>query len=128
MRTPFSLRRQVQLALNWYGDEFEFVRSELDEFNEPIEESVTHSVNGIYHSSSHEFVELINQEGISVKTKINKGILCSYNLIGIDVQQNDEVTINDILFKVTAVEPILYNNQVVAHEISLEEFVEGIES
>lgn len=129
MRTPFAIRRQIQLAINWYGTSFTFHRPKLDEYNEPSGEDSIEFIEGIYHASSHEFVELINQEGISIKSKINKGVLCNHNSSNTDVlQQGDSTMIEGITYKITAIEPVMYNDQVIAYEISLEEFVEGAES
>lgn len=124
-RTPFAVRRQIQLAVDWYGNEYEFIRMGLNDYGEPTnEESLIQTVSGIYHESERSFIELVNNESASVKSKVNKGILCGENT-KLLVQQEDKVLINGVEFHVTAVEPVLYSGEVVAQEISIEELVKG---
>ena len=67
----------------------------------------------------------VNNEGTSVKSKINKGILFGKDIKPI-VQQGDLVEIHGSDFYVTAVEPVLYSDEVIAYEVSVEEFIEGV--
>ena len=124
-RTPFAVYRQINLAVNWYGAEYTFSRYSKNSYGEPTgEPSVVQAVEGIYHSANRSFIELINTEGASVKSKLNRGILCSKdnNLI---LDQDDIVEIQGVKHYVTAIEPVMYSNEAVAYEISLEELVEG---
>ena len=124
-RTPFAVRRQIQLAVDWYGNEYEFTRRDLNNYGEPTnEESLIQTVSGIYHESERSFIELVNNESASVKSKVNKGILCGENT-KLLVQQEDKVLINGVEFYVTAVEPVLYSGEAIAQEISIEELVKG---
>lgn len=124
-RTPFALYRQIRLAVSWYGEDYSFTRKRLNTYGEPVDkEDSIQVVSGIYHSSERSFIELINSEGASVKSKVSKGILCDSDT-ELSVQQGDKVVINNTDFYVTAVEPVLYNGTVVAQEISVEELIEG---
>lgn len=125
-RTPFALYRQIRLAVSWYGENYSFTRKQLNTYGEPTddEEDSVQVVSGIYHASERSFIELINNEGASVKSKVSKGILCDSDT-KLSVQQGDKVVINNTDFYVTAVEPVLYNGTVVAQEISVEELIEG---
>lgn len=125
-RTPFAVYRQLKLAVDWYGTDYEFFRKRLNEYNEPVDDEadLVQEVRGIYHASERSFVELINNEGASIKSKANKGILCSRDE-SLELQQGDYVEINGPQFYVTAIEPIMYADEVVAYEISVEELVEG---
>ena len=124
-RTPFAICRQIQLAVSWYGKEYSFTRKQLNKYKEPIaEEDSVQTVSGIYHASERSFIELINSEGASVKSKVSKGILCDADT-ELSIQQGDKVVIDNREFNVTAVEPVLYNDKAVAQEISIEELVEG---
>lgn len=123
--TPFAVCRQIRLAVSWYGKEYSFTRKQLNKYKEPIaEEDSVQTVSGIYHASERTFIELINSEGASVKSKVSKGILCDADT-ELSIQQGDKVVIDNKEFHVTAVEPVLYNDKVVAQEISVEELVEG---
>lgn len=124
-RTPFAVYRQVQLAIRWYGTEYSFTRKRLNRYGEPVDnEDSVQKISGIYHASERSFIELINNEGASVKSKVSKGILCDADT-KLSIQQGDKVVIEDTEFHVTAVEPVLYSGIVVAQEISVEELVEG---
>lgn len=125
-RTAFALYRQIHLAVMWYGADFSFYRTQRNEYNEPSgEEDLAQTVRGIYHASERSFVELVNNESASVKSKVNKGIVCSRDT-AVMVHQGDRVEIQGSDFYVSTVEPVLYSdNTVVAYEISVEELVEG---
>lgn len=124
-RTPFAVYRKIRLAVSWYGSEYSFYRKTKNSYNEP-ESSGTfvQKVDGIYHSSSRAFIELINTEGASVKSKLSKGILCDGDN-QLTIQQNDYVSIGNSDYYVTAIEPVMYGDEVVAYEISVEELIEG---
>ena len=123
-RTPFAISRQIILAVTWYGVEYSFYRNEVNSYNEPQDgANLVQTVEGIYHSSERAFIELINAEGTSVKSKVSRGILCSRNN-NLTIQQDDSVEINGKPYHVTTVEPVLYGDIVVAYEISVEEVVE----
>lgn len=127
-RTPFAVYRQIRLAISWYGKDYAFTRRKLNTYGEPEEnETAIQTLSGIYHSSERSFIELINNEGASVKSKLSKGILCSKDVKPI-IQQGDKVVIEDVDFYVTAVEPVLYSGEVIAYEISVEEVIEGNDS
>lgn len=120
-RTPFAVYRQIRLAVGWYGTEYNFFRPMLNTYGEPEDEgTLVQTVSGIYHSSERSFIELINNEGASVKSKVSKGIVCDADN-SLLINQDDHVVINDRDFYVTAVEPVLYGDEVVAYEISVEE-------
>ena len=124
-RTPFAVYRQLKLAVDWYGTDYEFYRKRLNEYNEPTDEAdLVQEVRGIYHASERSFVELINNEGASIKSKANKGLLCSKDET-LEIQQGDYVEINGPQFYVTAIDPIMYADEAVAYEVSVEELVEG---
>ena len=128
-RTPFAVRRQLRLAVRWYGEDHSFYRKSLNAYGEPIEGpgTLVQTIDGIYHASARSFVELINTEGASVKSKVSKGIVCGPDDTVL-IRQGDYTTIEGSGFYVTAVEPILYSSEVVAYEVSLEELVEGVDA
>lgn len=125
-RTPFSVYRQIRLAVSWYGTSYVFSRQQLNSYGEPDHSGseVVQTVLGIYHSSERSFIELINTEGASVKSKVSKGILCDRDA-QLTIQQDDVVEISGSEYHVTAVEPVLFSDKVVAYEISVEETIEG---
>jgi hypothetical protein len=124
-REPFVVDRKINIALKWYGSSYSFKRRQLNKYREPLGDEIdVQEIVGIYHSSQRNFIELMNTEGASVKSKLNKGIICS-SKVDLEIQQGDKVVIDNIDFYVTAIEPVLYNNVVIAQEISLEELVEG---
>ena len=124
-RTPFAVHRQIRLAIRWYGTEYSFTRKRLNRYGEPVDnEDSVQKISGIYHASERSFIELINNEGASVKSKVSKGILCDADT-ALSIQQGDKVIIDNKEFYVTAVEPVLYSDKTVAQEISVEELVEG---
>lgn len=124
-RTAFAVYRQIRLAIRWYGTEYSFTRKRLNKYGEPVEnEDSVQKISGIYHASERSFIELINNEGASVKSKVSKGILCDADT-KLSIQQGDKVVIEDTEFYITAVEPVLYSGTVVAQEISVEELVKG---
>lgn len=124
-RTPFAVYRQIHHAVTWYGSDYAFYRDQLNQYNEPTsEDNLIQTVTGIYHSSDRSFIELINTEGASVKSHVNRGILCSKDNV-LTIQQGDHTTIQNVPYYVTAVEPVLYSDEVVGYEISVEELIEG---
>lgn len=129
-RTPFAVYRRIQLAIAWYGYDYAFYRDELNQYHEPTgENNLIQTVTGIYHSTDRvgSLIELINTEGASIKSKINRGILCSKDN-DFAIQQGDYTQIQNVLYYVTAIEPVLYSDRVVGYEISIEELIEGNES
>lgn len=123
-RTPIAVAHRVQNAINWYGYSYTFKYYGLDEFGEPSGEPLVRQIiTGLYHSSERVFIELLNSEGTAVKAKSNKGILCLPEMI--TVEQGDLVSFKGLDFKVTACEPVLYGDIIVAKEISLEEIAKG---
>lgn len=124
-RTPFAVYRQIRLAVTWYGSDYAFFRDELNQYQEPTgENTLVQTVTGIYHSTDRSFIELINTEGASVKSKISRGILCSKDN-NLTIQQGDYTQIQNVPYYVTAIEPVLYSDEVVGYEISVEELIEG---
>ena len=122
-RKAFAVSHRIHNAVMWYGKEYEFKRAEKNEFNEPTDKlELVETVRGIYHSSQQSFIDLINTEAASIKSKTNKGILCMASS-GALLKQDDTVEINLVKYKVTAVEPVMYGDVKVATEISLEELV-----
>lgn len=120
-RKAFAVSHRIQNAVSWYGTEYKFTRNVKNEYGEPTEEpELVEIVQGIYHSSQQSFIELINTEAAKIKTKTNKGILCSSSS-GSLLLQGDRVEINFVEYKITAVEPVVYGDVKVATEISLEE-------
>lgn len=123
-RTPFAVYRQVRLAIGWYGTDYSFYRETLNSYGEPTgEEELVETISGIYHSSERSFIELINSEGASVKSKVSKGILCDGDNQDLSIKQNDHVVIEGKDFYITAIEPVLYGDRIVAYEISVEELL-----
>ena len=127
-RTPFAVYRRIQLAIAWYGSDYAFYRDELNQYQEPTgENNLIQTVTGIYHSTDRSFIELINTEGASIKSKTNRGILCSKDN-DFAIQQGDYTQIQDALYYVIAIEPVLYSDKIVGYEIPIEELIEGNES
>lgn len=128
-RTPFAIFRRIQLVTMWYGEDYDFYRPSLNEFGEPEDidgDTIQQTVRGIYHSSERSFVELLNSEGVSVKSTVSKGIICE-GTEKPDIQQGDEVKISEQTYHVTTIEPVFFGSTIVAYEISVEELVEGVE-
>ena len=126
MRKAFTIAHRISNAVRWYGLDYNFTRNVLNEFNEPSDkENIVETIQGIFHSSQKSFIELVNTEAAEVKSKSNIGILCNKSS-GSDVTQGDNVVIDSVLYKVTAVEPVMYVGTPVATEISLEEMIEKV--
>lgn len=124
-RTPFFIARKIQLMIDWYGTTYVFKRNVVNSYNEPTGSlSSVQNIPGIYHAQERSFVELISVDGASIKSKVNKGILCNKDQ-EILIQQNDLVMINNTPFHVVTVEPVIYGEEPIAYEISLEEVIEG---
>lgn len=122
-RTPFSIARKIQLMIDWYGTNYNFKRDVVNSYNEPTgPTNDVQTIPGIYHAYERNFVELISVDGASVKSKVSKGILCNRDQ-DILIQQNDLVTVNNIDFHVVTVEPVIYGEEPIAYEISLEEIL-----
>lgn len=120
-RTPFAVAHSVSNLILWYGSEYEFNRPDTNEYEEPTEqEHIVEVLQGVYHASQRSFLDLLNTEGVSVKSKTNVGVLTVVSS-GNNIQQGDKVAIHSSLYKVTAVEPVLYGGVKIATEISLEE-------
>ena len=125
--SAFAVYRRIRLVIGWYGAAYDFYRRKKNSYGEPEGDEVfVQRLDGIYHSTARDFVELVNNEGTSVKSKINKGILCGKD-IKPALQQGDSVMIHGSDYHVTAVEPVLYSDEVIAYEVSVEEFVEGVD-
>lgn len=125
-RSAFAVYRKIHLVIGWYGAAYHFYRRKQNAYGEPDGDPVfVQKLDGIYHSTARDFVELVNNEGTSVKSKINKGILFGKDIKPI-VQQGDLVEIHGSDFYVTAVEPVLYSDEVIAYEVSVEEFIEEV--
>ena len=126
-RTPFAVYRKIHLILQWYGTDYQFFRENKDAYGEPTGNPILiQKLCGIYHSTWDSFVELINVESASVKAKVNRGILCDGERKP-SIQQRDQVDVAGTPYYVTAIEPVLYSDKVVAWEISLEELVLGVD-
>ena len=111
--------------VDWYGESYSFKRDVVNSYNEPSGTFTdVQTLYGIYHASERNFIELINVDGASIKSKVSKGILCDKDERML-IQQNDKVSVQGIDFFVTAVEPVFYGTEPIAYEISLEEVVEG---
>ena len=124
IRTPFAVYRKFHLVIEWYGVDYTFKRAEKDSYGEPTGIFKTvQVVSGIYHASQQSFIELVNVDGTSVKAKINKGIVCD-GKDQLKIQQGDQVEILGVTYQVTAIQPIIYGNEAVAWEISIEELVQ----
>lgn len=128
-RTPFAVRRQLHLAVSWYGEDHNFYRKNLNAYGELVNGpgTLVQTIDGIYHASARSFVELINNEGASVKSKVSKGIVCDADNT-LTIRQGDYTEIEGTTFHITTVEPILYGSEAVGYEISLEELVEGVDA
>lgn len=125
MRKPFSIDRKIDISIDWYGTEYSFYRKQLNSYGEFTNSSLlVQNIKGIYHASKRAFVELVNSDAASVKSKVSTGILCSKNN-DIFIRQNDFVTIKNCMYFVTAIEPVFYGNDVIGYEISVEELIEG---
>lgn len=125
-RSAFAVYRRIHLVVGWYGSEFNFYRKEKNAYGEPTgNSSFVQKLDGIYHATARDFIELVSTEGVSVKAKFNKGILCPKDIKPI-ICQGDEVEIQEVNYLVTAIEPVIYSEEVIAYEISIEEVVQGV--
>nr|DAV98569.1 MAG TPA: hypothetical protein [Caudoviricetes sp.] len=126
-RNPLAARHQIIHAIRWYGDDYTFKRAVTNEFGEPTgQPSTIQVIAGLYRASRKEFIEVIGNDNATLKVKNNRGILCRFDET-IKVKQGDLVIIADHwTFKVTAVEPVLIGNVVIAQDISIEEVVQEV--
>lgn len=126
-RNPLAARHQITHAIRWYGDDYTFKRAVTNEFGEPTgQPSTIQAIAGLYRASRKEFIEVIGNDNATLKVKNNRGILCRFDET-IKVKQGDLVIIADRqTFKVTAVEPVLIGNVIIAQDISIEEVVQEV--
>lgn len=123
-RKPFAVKHRISNAILWHGSNYDFFRKTQNDYGEPVGEKLKiETVRGIYHANREGFVELLNTEGASLKSKLNKGILCyiSNPLI----EQGDIVYIGAIEHNVVSIEPVMYSDVQIATEISIEEVIYG---
>ena len=72
-RSAFAVYRKIHLVIGWYGAAYHFYRRKQNTYGEPEGDPVfVQKLDGIYHSTARDFVELVNNEGTTVKSKINK--------------------------------------------------------
>ena len=121
--TPIGLSHKIKQALKWYGTEYTFKRKAKNDFGEPTLDPVEiQKVLGLYHTTRKEFIALLSTDGATLKTKTNKGILCSAE-VDLKIKQGDIVVTNAGRFKVAAIENLLFGDFVIAQEISIEEVI-----
>lgn len=123
MRQIHSIRHNIMRSVYWYGKNYTFYRPYEDEYREPTDiNPPVQTVKGIYHASGREFVNLIAGDGATIAAKNNKGILCADG-IKLEIKQGDIVYIADTEYHVTNVDSILYDDEIIAQEISIEEVI-----
>ena len=123
MRQFHSMLHNFRRAVLWYGKGYTFYQYKKNEYGEPTDEKdEVQTVVGIYHGIVNNFLVEIAGDGATLKNKNNKGITCA-DTTELAVSQGDFVIINGIVYHVTAVEPILYDDVAIAQEISLEELI-----
>jgi len=117
----YKIKRELKRS----GIDYEFKRSGLNNFGEPVGEStVVGTIRGLYHEQNSS-VQVTTGDTTQVRTKKIPMILCLYeDTARLALQVGDTVTINDKTFKVTGIVNIQEWNLI--SDISLEVVDSGI--
>ncbi len=117
----YKIKRELKRS----GIDYEFKRSGLNDFGEPVGEStVVGTIRGLYHEQNSS-VQVTTGDTTQVRTKKIPMILCLYeDTARLALQVGDTVTINDKTFKVTGIVNIQEWNLI--SDISLEVVDSGI--
>jgi len=117
----YKIKRELKRS----GIDYEFKRSGLNDFGEPVGEStVVGTIRGLYHEQNSS-VQVTTGDTTQVRTKKIPMILCLYeDTARLALQVGDTVTINAKTFKVTGIVNIQEWNLI--SDISLEVVDSGI--
>lgn len=122
--THFSKKRKVKLSCEWHGTDYEFIRNTVDQYGEPNGTQPVQTIRGIHHANSRSLIALLTTEGSAVKNKVTEGIFFDSD-VTVRIKQGDQVRVGEKMFIVTTVEPLTFEDVVVAYDASIEEVVEG---
>lgn len=111
----YKIKRELKRS----GIDYEFKRSNVNDFGEPIEDpEVLGCLRGLYHEQNSN-IQITTGDTTQVRTKKIPMILCLYeDTVYLSLIAGDIVTINDKTFKVTGVVNIQEWNLIA--DISLE--------
>ena len=111
----YKIKRELKRS----GIDYEFKRSGVNDFGEPVGESiVVGTIRGLYHEQNSS-VQVTTGDTTQVRTKKIPMILCLYeDTARLALQVGDELKINNKTFKVTGVANIQEWN--IIADISLE--------
>lgn len=116
-------RLSQQIA--WQGKRYTFYRRQVNEFNEQSTEPAKLSdIKGLFHNGSSNHVVVNTTDNGQVIEKNTPYIMTTWGQ-GKMLQLNDEVTINEKTYRVTAVANI--NEYSLIAEVSLEVILDGVE-
>jgi len=117
----YKIKRELKRS----GIDYEFKRSGLNDFGEPVGESIViGTIRGLYHEQNSS-VQITTGDTTQVRTKKIPMILCLYeDTARLALQVGDTVTINAKTFKVTGIVNIQEWNLI--SDISLEVVDSGI--
>lgn len=117
----YKIKRELKRS----GIDYEFKRSGLNDFGEPVGESiVVGTIRGLYHEQNSS-IQVTTGDTTQVRTKKIPMILCLYeDTARLALQVGDTVTINAKTFKVTGIVNIQEWNLI--SDISLEVVDSGI--
>lgn len=117
----YKIKRELKRS----GIDYEFKRSGLNDFGEPVGEStVVGTIRGLYHEQNSS-VQITTGDTTQIRTKKIPMILCLYeDTDRLALQVGDTVTINAKTFKVTGIVNIQEWNLI--SDISLEVVDSGI--
>lgn len=117
----YKLTRELKRS----NKEYEFVRSKVNAFGEPINEAMTVGrFKGIYHEENSN-IQITEGETIRIRTKKIPMILCLYDdVVSLGLAIDDKTTINSRTFKVTGIVNIQEWN--IIADVSLEVIDDGV--
>lgn len=117
----YKLTRELKRS----NKEYEFVRSKVNAFGEPINEAMAVGrFKGIYHEENSN-IQITEGETIRIRTKKIPMILCLYDdVVSLGLAIDDKTTINSRTFKVTGIVNIQEWN--IIADVSLEVVDDGV--
>ena len=117
MKTPKLQAHKIKRMIDTLGLEYTFKRDQLDQYKEPTgEKTDVANLKGIMHSSAN-YVSKSASDATIIQSKQSPQILTN-DIAAKNLNINDEVTINNKIYKVSGVTDI--NCLGLAFDISLE--------
>lgn len=122
MRAPRFEKAKVTRLINTIGEDIEFKRSVLNEYNEATDEAVSIAkVKGVYRNTSAGYISVTSTEAASVRSSKVPMVLVLWDDSIKTIKQNDFVTIGERKLYVTGVENVGEWNLLA--EVSLSEVI-----